>query len=475
MKKRTNIDDLYREKLKDFSEIPPEESWKNIAKTLKKKDNRKAGILPLWYKLAGAAAVAVILMGAFWFFNNPFQHEPGVVFDIDENALPQIELPGENRSLEEASEELERNNSTSGENSNSSDNQSQIAEISEEKSAAKKSQNQFAENSVENSGTSKNSGRERSSESEIAGINSETKEQFTQAEDEKSTEIKNTETQLAETTNSTSEEEEETPATTEQEALASLGKNPDPEAPETENKNGQKLRVTPFAAPVVYNNLGSGNAIDASLAASPTQSEVTVAYGVNLAYSISDKIKIRTGIGKVNMSYHIQDVNVSATLQPSAIANIDFNEQNQNIQLRSALSNSLQTSSTSMFPGNSVMPSYAEINQQFGFIEVPVEIEYALLDSRLGVNIIGGASSLFLEENAVFLNSNNQRDRLGSANNINELSFSTNIGLGVNYELIDNFSLNLEPIFKYQLNTFNNTSDMQPYFFGIYSGLSFKF
>ena len=221
--------------------------------------------------------------------------------------------------------------------------------------------------------------------------------------------------------------------------------------------------------------MGSGNAIDASLAASPTQSDVTVAYGVNLAYSISDKIKIRTGIGKVNMSYHIQDVNVSATLQPSAIANIDFNEQNQNIQLRSALSNSLQTSSTSVFPGNSVMPSYAEINQQFGFIEVPVEIEYALLDSRLGVNIIGGASSLFLEENAVFLNSNNQRDRLGSANNINELSFSTNIGLGVNYELIDNFSLNLEPIFKYQLNTFNNTSDMQPYFFGIYSGLSFKF
>ena len=65
---------------------------------------------------------------------------------------------------------------------------------------------------------------------------------------------------------------------------------------------------------------------------------------------------------------------------------------------------------------------------------------------------------------------------MGEANNINDVNLSTNIGFGLNYNFSPTLQLNLEPMFKYQLNTFTQTSgNFQPYSIGIYTGLSFKF
>jgi len=45
------------------------------------------------------------------------------------------------------------------------------------------------------------------------------------------------------------------------------------------------------------------------------------------------------------------------------------------------------------------------------------------------------------------------------------------------YNISDKFSLNLEPTFKYYLNPFGEFSGLksQPYSFGVFSGLSYKF
>jgi hypothetical protein len=202
-----------------------------------------------------------------------------------------------------------------------------------------------------------------------------------------------------------------------------------------------------------------------------------MAYGMNLAYAISDKIKIRSGISKVAMSYNVEDILFSPGVAASSISSINYDNKSNNYQLDNAengvqaspnLNNALEFS-----PSSRSLPG--ELNQQFGFIEVPLEIEYNLLDKKIGLNIIGGGSSLFLDENSIQVNANNQNTRLGEANNINKVSFSANIGVGLDYKLTDSFLFNLEPIFKYQLNTFNDTQGVHPFFFGIYSGVSFKF
>ncbi|MEP5830920.1 MAG: hypothetical protein ABJ300_11650, partial [Maribacter dokdonensis] len=65
---------------------------------------------------------------------------------------------------------------------------------------------------------------------------------------------------------------------------------------------------------------------------------------------------------------------------------------------------------------------------------------------------------------------------IGEANNINDLNFSANMGLGLNYNFSQKVRFNVEPIFKYQLNTFSDVNGtFRPYSVGVYSGLTFKF
>jgi hypothetical protein len=110
------------------------------------------------------------------------------------------------------------------------------------------------------------------------------------------------------------------------------------------------------------------------------------------------------------------------------------------------------------------------------FVEVPVEVKYALLDKKLGINVIGGVSTLLLTENSIILDSPELFTELGEATNINDVSFSTNFGIGIDYQFSKEIEFNLEPMLKYQLNTFSgNTGNFRPYSVGVYTGVSFRF
>ncbi len=114
--------------------------------------------------------------------------------------------------------------------------------------------------------------------------------------------------------------------------------------------------------------------------------------------------------------------------------------------------------------------------QQFGYLEIPLELNYSLLDRDFGISLVGGFSSLFLTNNAVLLEADGLNTEIGEANNINDVNFSSNIGFGLNYKFTPKIKLNIEPVFKYQLNTFSNSAgDFKPFSVGIYSGFNFKF
>ena len=116
------------------------------------------------------------------------------------------------------------------------------------------------------------------------------------------------------------------------------------------------------------------------------------------------------------------------------------------------------------------------LKQEINFVEIPVELSYKIIDKKFGIELIGGMSTLFLTENNVSLVSAGQEMIIGKANNLNEIHFSSNVGLGFKYNFWGNFNANFQPMFKYQINTFNNDSrDFKPYFIGLYSGISFSF
>ena len=180
----------------------------------------------------------------------------------------------------------------------------------------------------------------------------------------------------------------------------------------------------------------------------------------------------------MDLSYNTRGIAFTAAVNPSALSGINYNGDvpNYRIENRSVRPFSNISASSEFNRASLASPVAGYLNQKLGFIEVPLEIEYVIIDKKIGLNIIGGGSTLFLDENMISLNSSNFSTNLGEANYLNSLSFSTNIGIGIDYKISPQFQLNLEPIFKYQINTFNSSAgDVKPYYFGIYSGFSFKF
>ena len=116
------------------------------------------------------------------------------------------------------------------------------------------------------------------------------------------------------------------------------------------------------------------------------------------------------------------------------------------------------------------------LNQKTQYIEVPVEMSYAILNKKIGVAIRGGMSTLFLTENEVSIKGTDGNMQIGKASNLNDVHFSSNVGLGLSYNFMKNFQLNVEPTLKYQINTFNkNSEDFTPYIIGVNTGISYKF
>ncbi|MEL7268450.1 MAG: hypothetical protein AAGL34_02700 [Bacteroidota bacterium] len=247
--------------------------------------------------------------------------------------------------------------------------------------------------------------------------------------------------------------------------------------------NGEgKWSVGPSIAPIFFGSNGEGSPIHSEFQGASKTGNVNLSYGLTVAYNIGKRLKIRSGVHRVDFGYDTNDVEFSSSVSSSTnaqIDNISYNSTSRNLVLRNsrnalpegpATTADVFSEETSVFDGRMI--------QQFGYIEVPFELDYALVDKKFGVNVIGGISSLFLVDNSIQLESPSQNllTEMGEANNANSVNFSTNIGLGFNYDFSPKLQFNLEPVFKYQLNTFSETAGtFRPYSVGIYSGIRFNF
>ena len=251
---------------------------------------------------------------------------------------------------------------------------------------------------------------------------------------------------------------------------------------EKEKEVIDRWSVAANVSPVYYNTLGKGSSIHDEFNTNSKSGQLNMAYGVNASYAISDKLSVRSGVGMVNVGYNTNDILVynslgSTSPQPIASANgavfrnIDLKDEAQGITIISG-----ETLAFAQVPGVVAENFKSTLNQEISFIEIPVELEYKLSDKKLGVSLIGGFSTMILDENEVYTKLNDERTLLGEANNINKISYSANLGIGLGIKISEKINLNFEPTFKYQIKTFSNTSgDFKPYIIGVNSGLKFKF
>jgi hypothetical protein len=240
-----------------------------------------------------------------------------------------------------------------------------------------------------------------------------------------------------------------------------------------------RWQLTSNVAPIFLGSISNGSPIDSTLTQNSKSYNTNVGFGLGVSYVVNKKLSVRTGFNKVNISYNTNDIVFFTGIQAKMLANVSPTASSSMINVETAQNRALSTTSeTELLPFESsfVNENDGYLKQEMGYLEMPVEMTYSLFDKKFGLKIIGGFSTLFLQDNSISIVSEDRNILLGKANNLNDVHFSTNLGLGIKYGFMKSFEFNIEPTVKYQLNTFSsNAGNFKPYIFGVYSGISYRF
>lgn len=122
-----------------------------------------------------------------------------------------------------------------------------------------------------------------------------------------------------------------------------------------------------------------------------------------------------------------------------------------------------------------LIPFGSSLQQSFEYLEIPFMLNYKVIDRKIGFNIMGGVSYNFLLGNTAYVVGDGSKVAVGSTEDVSRLLLSSALGMNIEYALTNKFMLNVGPSMRYYLNSGGSFSGDNPYTFGLFSGLFFKF
>lgn len=418
MLEKKNIDRVFQENFKDLEIVPNKRVWNGIAYDLTNQPQRKAA--PIWRRAGVAAAISLALGVASFFYFNTADQPVVNGQQVNQRSTPaedasQLSKTPSNPSVINAEVILANNES-----------ENQISRKAGQPIYVKKPSNQVIV-------TTNN----------IASVYSNIEDRYVVDKDEFIQELKASESIT--------------------DRMASI--------PVNEVKSDlpeKKWAVGPTVAPVFYNTLQSGSPLNDDLSSNSKSSDNSLSVGVRINYQLSKKLFIQSGVNRVDLAYNTEDVSAFVTSSKNGYNNINTNKPGVYLTPGQNISSNGKDLSRSGLTG--------DLNQSMQYYELPIEMKYSLYDRKVGLNLVGGFSTMILSGNSVSFISVDGSTDLGDANNLNSFNFSGNVGVDLDYKISKSWYLNVAPMFKYQLNTYSGDSgNFKPYYFGLYSGLNYKF
>jgi hypothetical protein len=227
--------------------------------------------------------------------------------------------------------------------------------------------------------------------------------------------------------------------------------------------------VGPVMAPLIASAIGNDSPIDPKFSNNSKQFKAVTSYGIQAQYAITKHFSVRSGVQSIAFEYSTNDIVFWEGYNNTHLENVQSPNQLY-IQIESGLTNN-QTLNKN---GNNGIDG--QLHQRSSYVEWPVEGIMHWKSNRWFFECSGGMSTLFLQENRIYLTSTGISMTVGEASNLSRVHYSANIGLGAGYYLKNDLSLSVSPSFKYQLNTFNNnTGNFTPYVLGFYGGIKYRF
>lgn len=479
MKTKKQLDRLFKEQFRNMDVAPPPAVWENISAALQKKKKKKR-VVPLWYKLAGVAASLLLFFGVSSLFFNPSGLTEVTSEETNTPTSTEIISPIDLQTVETENKDALVDSSPKSNNTTDTleKNQNNSLDAAEQKVSVAKNQKSQTDKQIANVNNQKSKKTQTNSPPVKAEITTavSTDSKF---ENKTSTPSTPSDSKAVVASEEVTKNEEVEKEKSLLEYIAE--KNEKPITPlKTTPEN--RWDVAPNFAPVYYSSLGSGSSIDSQFSNNSKSGEINYSYGIKVSYALNDKLSLRTGVNKVDLSYSTNNIEFAIASASEGLQSVNYESRNYTIAVgnRGSLKPPPPSAPTINENGNVIVPRNGVIpgtmKQELDYFEIPLELKYTLFNNRFGINVVGGMSTLLLNNNTISVLSDGFQSEIGGANNLNSLSFSTNVGLGFDYKLSNRFVFNLEPMFKYQLNPYSDNSiDFKPYYLGVYSGFSYRF
>ncbi|HLP74680.1 MAG TPA: outer membrane beta-barrel protein [Bacteroidales bacterium] len=255
-------------------------------------------------------------------------------------------------------------------------------------------------------------------------------------------------------------------------------------------KPAERWSISALASPTYYSKTGSGtNSIVKNMIATE-RSVSSVSGGLSVSYNLSRRVSIQTGVYYASHGQQVGGINSYTGFQKysSAKGASAFTVLTSDGPVFSGNADVFMSGSDArvqtMYTSNVFDPDKANlvpidnsIIQKFGYVQMPLIVRYKFFDRNLDLNLSGGISYDFLVGNSAFIRNGRQKYDLGQTEGLNNFIFSSSLGMGMEYSISQKMSFNVEPTFRYFLNPFNDDAGtlIHPYSIGVFSGFSYKF
>jgi Outer membrane protein beta-barrel domain len=202
--------------------------------------------------------------------------------------------------------------------------------------------------------------------------------------------------------------------------------------------------------------------------------------GMNVEFKASKRLSVSSGLYYSRMGQNIGSNSASLAYTSSSVQADIFRSdyfggnsiQNSTGKLNKSNSNLNNIANSLITSGQSV-----SLLQSMDFLELPLMLRYKLIDRKVGFHILGGLSTSFLVANKLVLEDPSGKQDYGTTNGLNTFNYTGTLGLGLDYSFSKKIHFNLEPAFKYYINSINSSGNIEshPYSYGIYTGMCYTF
>lgn len=219
---------------------------------------------------------------------------------------------------------------------------------------------------------------------------------------------------------------------------------------------------------------------------------VSYAAGVDVNYNINKRWEVKSGFYMAEIGQVSENINLNkvATYNDTKSTSYSINTSSGNMVVNGSPNELIQkldpTSKETVSYNGPLLPGADRTDnatsfktnfvQTYEYYEVPLVVNYKLIDRKIGLKVGGGVSANFLSKNSNYVEEEGNRYNIDAKmENTNNTTYSGIFGIGFEYPIVKALDFNLQPTFRYNLNPISNAGNVYPYSFGIFTGLKYSF